>query len=622
MIRAIRINVPLVDVLAGMPNYDKFLKELVSNKYKLKQISSAFLSDESSALIQNKVPPKLGDLRSFLLPCNFNKAFSCDALADLCASINIMPYSLYTKLSLETLKPTKMSVRLADKSFQYPVGIAENILVEVGKFTFPVDFVILKMEEDSKVPLILGRPFLHTTDAVIRVKRNKLILDIDVIDEILEEDSNALLDEEPPTDLELKPQSDNLEYAYLEEPSILPIIISSQLLEQDKIKLIFVLKRHKQAFSWKTTDIPGICPSFCKHKIQLLEDKKPLVQKQRRLKPNRQEVVKKEIVKLLDTGIIYPITNSPWVSLIHCVPKKGGITVVTNEKDELVPTRTVISWRVCIDYRRLNESTTKDHFLLPFIDEMLERLAGNKYFCFLDGFFGYFQIPIDPMDQEKTTFACPFGTYAYRRMPFGLCNALATFQSPNWNLPFELMYDASDFVDGTVLGQKDGKQFHPIYFASKTLNAAQQKYTVTEKELMDVVFAFDKFRPYLILSKTIVYTDHSTLRRLFKKQDAMPRLIRWILLLQEFDIEIKDKKGDNKYNGVRECDLSHVAMFLGSLSEEGLGFCSEEGLSDEDFDDREESETKEDSGDSEEESSNEEEGIEDDIEDKMYIKNG
>ncbi|GJR90547.1 reverse transcriptase domain-containing protein [Tanacetum coccineum] len=189
MIRTVRINVPLVDVLAGMPNYGKFLKKLVSNKHKLEQILAAFLSDESSALIQNKVPPKLGDPGSFLIPCKFNKAFSCDALSDLGASINLMPYSLYAKLSLEILKPTKMSVRLADRSFQYPVGIAENILVEVGKFTFPAYFVILEMEEDSKVPLILGRPFLHTADAVIRVKQKQLNLGVGT------EHYDALLDE-------------------------------------------------------------------------------------------------------------------------------------------------------------------------------------------------------------------------------------------------------------------------------------------------------------------------------------------------------------------------------------------------------------------------------------------
>ncbi|GKA66827.1 reverse transcriptase domain-containing protein [Tanacetum coccineum] len=384
MIRAVRINIPLIDVLAGMPNYGKFLKELISNKHKIEQISAAFLSDESSAMIQNKVP------------CNFNKTFSCNALANLGASINLMPYSLYAKLSLETLKPTKMSVRLADRSFQYPVGIAENMLVEVGKFTFPADFVILEMEEDSKVPLILGRPFLHTADAVIRVKQKQLNLgvrtermifnidsamkhsysnddtgfSIDVINEILEEDFDALLDEgskllysiegtlleeeifakfdefmamtadensnsdfdnkeppfekitintnykiktsleEPPTDLELKPLLDNLEYVFLEEPSFLPVIISSQLSKEKKNKLVSILKKHKQAFA-------------CKHKIQLLDDKKHVVQKQRRLNPNMQEVVKKEIVKLLDTGIIYPIADSPWVSPIHCVPNYG-----------------------------------------------------------------------------------------------------------------------------------------------------------------------------------------------------------------------------------------------------------------------------------------------------------
>nr|GEW39285.1 reverse transcriptase domain-containing protein [Tanacetum cinerariifolium] len=218
MIRAVPINVPLVDVLVGVPNYRKFLKELISNKHKLEQISSAFLSDESYAMIQNKVPPKLGDPGSFLIPCNFDKAFSCNALVDLGASINLMSYSLYAKLSL---KPTKMSIRLADQSFQYPIRIAENMLVEIGKFTFPLDFVILEMEEDSKVPLILGRPFLHTTDAVIRVQQKQLNLEvgtermifyidytmkhsysnddtcfsIDVIDEILEEDFDALFDE-------------------------------------------------------------------------------------------------------------------------------------------------------------------------------------------------------------------------------------------------------------------------------------------------------------------------------------------------------------------------------------------------------------------------------------------
>nr|GEX65636.1 reverse transcriptase domain-containing protein [Tanacetum cinerariifolium] len=311
MTRSLRINVPLVDILAGMPNYGKFLKELISNKHKIEQIYAAFLSDESSAMIQNKVPPKLRDPRSFSIPCIFNKTFPCNALADIGASINLMPYSLYAKLSFKTLKPTKMCIRLADRSFQYPVEIAENMLVEVGKFTFPADFVILEMEKDSKAPLILGRPLLHTADAVIRVKHKQLNLGVGTERMIFNIDFS-------------------MKHSYSNDDTCFSINVTDEILEEDFDALL---------------DILGICPSFCKHKIQLLDNKKPVVQKQRRLNPNIQEVVKKEIAKLLDNGIIYPIAARPWASLIHCVPKKCGITVVTNENDKLVPTRTVTVWR-------------------------------------------------------------------------------------------------------------------------------------------------------------------------------------------------------------------------------------------------------------------------------------
>ncbi|GJT44089.1 reverse transcriptase domain-containing protein [Tanacetum coccineum] len=427
------------------------------------------------------------------------------------------------------------------------------------------------------------------------------------------------------------------------------------------------------------------------------EDYAPAVQCQRRVNPKIHDVIKKEVEKLLEAGLIYPISDSPWVSPIHCVPKKGGMTVVVNEENELIPTRLVTGWRVCIDYRKLNEATRKDHFPLPFMDQMLERLAGNEYYCFLDGFSGYFQIPIDPRDQEKTTFTCPYGTFAYRRMPFGLCNAPGTFQrcmlaifhdmvektmevfmddfsvfgnsfqnclsrldhmlqrcedtnlslnwekshfmvkegivlghkiskkgievdkakidviaklphpttvkgirsflghagfyrrfiqdfskisrpmthllekntpfifsddcirafqtlkdrlteapiliAPNWDLPFELMCDASDFAIGAVLGQRHEKHFRPIHYASKTLIEAQTNYTTTEKELLAIVYAFEKFRSYLIMNKSIVHTDHSALKYLFAKKDAKARLLRWVLLLQEFDFKVIDTKG-------------------------------------------------------------------------------
>jgi hypothetical protein len=140
------------------------------------------------------------------------------------------------------------------------------------------------------------------------------------------------------------------------------------------------------------------------------------------------EVVKKEVMKLLDAGIIYPVLHSEWVSPVHCVPKKEGLTMVKNEKNELILQRTVTGWRMCINYRKLNKVTKKDHFPLPFIDEMLERLANHAYFCVLDGYLGFMQIPIHPDDQHKTTFTGPFGMFAYRRMPFGLCNAPTSFQ--------------------------------------------------------------------------------------------------------------------------------------------------------------------------------------------------
>ncbi|GJW66363.1 reverse transcriptase domain-containing protein [Tanacetum coccineum] len=303
--------------------------------------------------------------------------------------------------------------------------------------------------------------------------------------------------------------------------------------------------------------------------------------------------------------MIYPISDNPWVSPVHCVPKKGGITVVANEENELIPTRLVTGWRVCIDYRKLNEPTRKDDFPLPFMDQMLERLAGNEFYCFLDRFLGYFQILIDSQDQEKTTFTCPYGTFAYSRMPFGLCNAPSTFQRcmmaifhdmiektmevfmddflvlgdsfdsylsnlekmqkrpmthllkketlfvfskdcidafetlkknlteapilvvPVWNLPFELICDASDFAIGAVLGQRKMKHFQPIHYASMTMTEAQIHYTTTEKEMLAVVYAFEKFWPYLVLSKSIVYADHSALKYLMNKQDAKPRLLRW-----------------------------------------------------------------------------------------------
>nr|GFA98137.1 retrovirus-related Pol polyprotein from transposon 17.6 [Tanacetum cinerariifolium] len=280
---------------------------------KLSEMARTSLNEHCSAILLKKLPKKLRDPCKFLIPCDFPGMAECLALADLGASTNLMPYSVWKILSLSDLTPTCMTLELVDRSITSPVGIAEDVYVKVG---------------DDK----------------------------------------------------------------------LLVIIAKDLSVEEKTALIIILKSHKRAIAWKLSDIKGINPEFCTHKILMEEDFEPAVQHQRMVNPKIHDVIKQEVIKLLKAGLIYPISDSPWVSLVHCVPKKGGFTVVKNEDNELIPTRLVTGWRVCIDYRKLNEATRKDYFPLPFIDD------------------------------EKTTFTCPYGTFAYRRMPFGLCNAPGTFQ--------------------------------------------------------------------------------------------------------------------------------------------------------------------------------------------------
>ncbi|GJV68035.1 reverse transcriptase domain-containing protein [Tanacetum coccineum] len=404
-----------------------------------------------------------------------------------------------------------MTLKLADRSVAHPKSVAEDVFVKVGMFYFLADFVVVDYDVDPRVPLILERPFLRTTRALIDVYGEELTLrvndeaitfkvghtsrysrnyetvnQVNVIDVACEEyaqevlgfsDSSTsgnptlsdpiiassppsftpfeggdfileeietylrtpeelsnldddyydtegdilylekLLNEDPslnlppmknddlkqvdvtmtkpsieePPELELKDLPSHLEYAFLEGTDKLPVIISKKLKDEEKAALLKVIKSHKWAIAWKISDIKGIDPSFCTYKILMEDDFKSAVQHQRRVNPKVHEVIKKEVIKLFDAGLIYPISDSLWVSPVHCVPKKGGMTVVENEDNELIPTRLVTGRRVCIDYRKLNDATRKDHFLLPFMDQMLEHLAGNEYYCFLMDFLDIFK---------------------------------------------------------------------------------------------------------------------------------------------------------------------------------------------------------------------------------------
>ena len=189
--------------------------------------------------------------------------------------------------------------------------------------------------------------------------------------------------------LTLKELPRHLKYAFLEPEKAKPVIISATLIELEERKLLEILRKYKEAIAWLIEDLKGISHSICMHKNLLEDNAKNSIEHQRRLYLVMKEVVRKEVLKWLNISFIYAISDSPWVSPVHVVPKKGGFIVIRNEKNELIPTRTMTGWRVCIDYRKLNIATRKDHYPLPFIDQMLDMLAGHPHYCFLDGYSGY-----------------------------------------------------------------------------------------------------------------------------------------------------------------------------------------------------------------------------------------
>ncbi|GJX08157.1 reverse transcriptase domain-containing protein [Tanacetum coccineum] len=446
-------EISFMDALTLIPKFASTLKALIGNKEKLSEMARTPLNEHCSAVILNKLPEKLGDPGRFLIPCKFLGMDECLALADLGASINLMPFSVWKKLNLPDLTPTCMTLELADhfepgprvplilgrcfhKTICALIDMYEDVIASGNPTPYydPIvsnssptltsfgdsDFLLLEeaeaflaLADDPTSPEvdesyndpegdILILEALLNSDPSLPPNQGNYLPEIRKDLKLCEAKTAKSSIDEPPK-VELKGLPPHLEYSFLEDNNKLPVIIAKDLSVDEKTALIKVLKSRKQAIAWKLSDIKGINPEFCSHKILMEEDYEPAVQHQRRVNPKIHDVIKKEVKKLLNAGLIYPISNSPWVSPVHCVPKKGGMTVVTNDENELVPTRL-------------------------FMDQMLERLAGNEYYCFLDGFSGYFQIPIDLKDQEKTTFTCPYGTFTYRRMPFVLCNAPGTFQ--------------------------------------------------------------------------------------------------------------------------------------------------------------------------------------------------
>ncbi|XP_038687540.1 uncharacterized protein LOC119986923 [Tripterygium wilfordii] len=466
LFKKVHINIPLLDAIKQVPSYAKFLKDICTNKRKFMEHEKVMLSEECSAVLLNKLPPKLKDPGSFTIPCVIGNLQIEKALIDLGASINLMPLSVFQQLGVGKMQPTSISLQLADRSIKFPLGIIEDILIKVDRFLLPADFIILDMEEDRDIPIIMGRPFLATAGTIIDVKKGLLTMNVegesvefrvfaamkrpmdieecnrlDIIDQLVQSkfiaeagndelktsieypdltraiadevsDVVAVLSSTPPLKwkrtaeplgppipravpsiqqapkLELKPLPTHLKYVFLGDAETLPIIIASDLSDTEEEKLLRVVREHKEAIGWTIADIRGISPSMCMHRIYLEESAKPTIDAQRRLNPIMKEVVRTEVLKLLDVGVIYPISDSPWV----------------NTKFEF-------------DQSCLHAFHTLKQLLI----------------------------------------SAPIITV------------------PDWNLPFELMCDASDFAVGAVLGQRKDKLPQVIYYAEFDVELRDKK---------------------------------------------------------------------------------------------------------------------------------------------------
>ncbi|XP_075481127.1 uncharacterized protein LOC142521837 [Primulina tabacum] len=412
-----------------MPNYAKFIKDVMSKKRKLQEFETVKLTEECSAILQKKLPQKLKDPGSFTISCFIGGSKCSKALCDLGASINLMPFSFYRELELGEVKPTTITLQLADRSLTYPRGIVEDVLVKVDKFIFPADFVILDMEEDHDAPLIFGRPFLATGRALIDVHKGELTLRVGgeaVIFNIYHamKGSNEV---STCKSIDVIDSCMSLECAGTRDPLESCLISAAGIVDEDnwevKEQLVALealqKERRKDAPpeelnvnekievkppSPDLKELPShLCYAFLGEKSTYPESYTPYVDHQRRLNPAMKEVVKNEVLKLLNADVIYVISDHSWVSPVQVVPKKGGITVMVIQAFEKIKMALVTA-------------------------------------------------PIMIVPDLKET--------------------------------FELMCDSSDYAVGAVLGQRREKLFRAIYYASRTIDAAQQNYTTTEKEML------------------------------------------------------------------------------------------------------------------------------------------
>nr|GEW04417.1 reverse transcriptase domain-containing protein [Tanacetum cinerariifolium] len=608
----LHFDINFTDALLLMPKFALTIKSLLANKDKLFELANVSLNESCSAMLLKKLLENLRDPGKFLIPCDFPAMEVCHALADLGTSINLMPLSIWKKLSLPELTPTRMTLELADSRSKSTSNLREVFLrtgralidvygeeitlrvndksitfnlnqtmrysltyddtsvnrvdvIDVACEDFVQDVLDFQYNSKSSSPTLVYDDLISKSNSskVPIVKSSSPILtsfrenpfQLSPMDLKLAEESKEKFFIEEPPELELKELPSHLEYAFLEDSNKLPVIIAKNLKVDEREALINVLKSHKRAIAWKISDIKGIDPRFCTHKILMEDDYKPAVQTQRRVNPKIHDVIKKEVIKLLDADMIYPISDSPWVSPIHCVPKKGGTfqrcmmsifhdmierTMEVFMEDFLVfgdsfsscltnldkmlnrceETNLVLNWEKCyfmckegivLGHKISKSGIVVDRAKVDVITKLphLTSVKGVRSFLGHAGFYRRFI-------QDFSKIARPMTHLLEKETPFVFSKeCIESFNTlkkkltkasilvvPDWNLPFKLMCNASDYAIGSVLGQRKSKNFQPSHYASKTMTEAQIHYTKTEKEMLAVVYAFEKFRSYLVLSKS------------------------------------------------------------------------------------------------------------------------
>ncbi|XP_070014521.1 uncharacterized protein [Nicotiana sylvestris] len=532
MLRQIQLNIPLIDALREMPGSAKMMKDLMSRKFDFQDLSTVTLTQTCSAVVtrpmdlkirveelifdkegpgfvvytQYKLSKAPGARRS-LFGLGRDNAFA-KALCDLGANINLMPLTIYTKLVIRRARLTSMLLQLADCTVKRPTWILDDVLVQVGKFVFPADFVILDCQVDEEIPIILGRPFLATGRALIdcetgelkmRLNDEKAIFNVQQSMRRPSEYSNCSLVEA--VDMILHEDDETLTAKYPLEACL------TNLEEMDGEGLAgWVMALKGQGF-WKRE------PQF--ESLELKKRATPPT------KPSIEEPPKLEL-KPLPAHLRYVFLGPD--STLPIIISSGLLDVQVEQLLQVLQEyKTAIGWTMA-DIKGISPAFCMHKILLEEghkpSREHQRRLNPNMKEVVKKEVIKWLAIE----ELKKRLVTAPI------------------IIAPNWEQPFELMCDASDYAIGAVLGQRKDKLMHPIYYASRTLRGAQLKYTATEKEILAVVFSFDKFWSYLIGSKVIIYTDHAEIRYLIEKE-SKPRFIRWVLLLKEFDLEIRDRKG-------------------------------------------------------------------------------